>query len=77
LADLMGDGTEPIPRLDAATIQRYQREIMQAATRYELNNLTRRVWRTYEGHPKNAEGLAQLRTAIEAKRDVLRRNDPR
>lgn len=73
----MGDGTEPVPRLDAATLKRYQREIMQATTRYALNNLTRQIWRTYEGEPKNEAGLAQLRAAIEAKRDVLKRNDPR
>ena len=72
----MGDGTEPIPRLDAATIQRYQREIMQAPNRTELNAITRSIWRYYDA-PKNAVGLKQLRTAIEAKRDILKRGDPR
>jgi hypothetical protein len=72
----MGDGTEPIPLLDAATIQRYQREIMQSPNRTDLNAITRSIWRYYDA-PKNAAGLRQLRTAIEAKREILTRNDPR
>jgi len=72
----MGDGTEPIPRLDSATLQRLQRDVMAARDRQALDRLTRSIWRTYED-PKDDAGRAQLRAAIEAKRDVLKRNNPR
>ena len=72
----MGDGTEPVPRLDATTLQQLQREVMKTITRQELDRLTRNTWRMYQA-PKNAARLAQLRKAIEAKRDILKRNDPR
>ena len=72
----MGDGTEPRPRLDAATLQRYQREIMETRDRRSLNELTRTIWRYYDA-PKNAEALGQLRKAIEARREALSRNNPR
>lgn len=72
----MGDGTEPVPRLDNATLRRLQAEVMACHDRKALDRLTRATWRTYED-PKNEAGLAQLRKAIEAKRDVLKRNDPR
>ncbi len=62
--------------LDAATLQQYQREVMQARTRPELDTLTRQIWRAHD-QPANADSLAQLRRAIEAKRDILKRNDPR
>ena len=74
--ETMGDGTEPIPRLDASTLKRYSAEVGQCATRRDLDNLTRRIWRSYDS-PANQAALAQLRTRIEAQRDVLARNNPR
>jgi hypothetical protein len=44
----VGDGTELVPRLDAATLQRYQREVMQARTRRELDSLMRASWRAHD-----------------------------
>lgn len=72
----MGDGTEPVPRLDAVTVKQLQAAVMQCRTRKDLNRLTIDTWRTYDAE-KNAGALAQLRTAIEAKRDILKRNNPR
>lgn len=73
----MPDDTERIPLMDAATLQQFQKEIMQAGTRFELDQMTRRLWQSYDDDPKNKTALGQLRAAIEAKRDVLKRNDPR
>ena len=64
------------PKLDTATLQRYQREVMQASTRRELDTLTRAIWKQHD-QPANAAALEQLRKAIEAKRDILVRNNPR
>ncbi|HZI30464.1 MAG TPA: hypothetical protein VFD64_20030 [Gemmatimonadaceae bacterium] len=50
---------------------------MQAGTRFELDQITRRLWRTYGDDLKNKLALGQLRKAIESKRDLLKRNDPR
>lgn len=73
----MGDGTEPVPRLDPATTKQIQAAVMQCRTRKDLNRLTIDTWRMYEGDTKNAGALAQLRAAIESKRDILKRNNPR
>ncbi len=73
----MGKGSERPARLGAATVKQIQAAVMESRTRKELNRLTIDTWRMYEGDPKNAAALAQLRAAIEAKRDVLKRNDPR
>lgn len=72
----MGDGTEPVPRLDPETAKMYANRVMQCTTRRGLDSLTRLIWRTYDA-PRNAAALAQLRTRIEAQRVVLDRNDPR
>jgi len=72
----MGDGTEPPPRIDAPTLKRFSAQVGQCATRRELDNLTRRIWRSYDS-PANTDGLAQLRVRIEAQRDILKRNNPR
>lgn len=72
----MGDGTEPKPRLDAATLQRYQREIMQAPNRTDLDAIGRSI-ALYYSAPKNEAGLKQLRAAIRSRRAALVRNDPR
>jgi hypothetical protein len=73
----MRDDAERIPLMDAATLQRFQKEIMQAATKFDLDQLTRRLWRAYDDDPKNKTALDQLRTAIKARRDVLARNSQR
>jgi hypothetical protein len=62
--------------MNAAKLQQYQRDVMQARTRRELDTLTREIWRAHD-QPANAAVLAQLRKAIEAKRDILARNVPR
>lgn len=62
--------------MDPATLKQYQREVMQASTRAELDSLTRAIWKTHD-QLANADALAQLRKAIEAKRDILARNNPR
>jgi hypothetical protein len=49
---------------------------MQARTRRELDTITRGIWREHD-QPANAAALAQLRKAIESRRDVLARNNPR
>jgi hypothetical protein len=61
--------------VDAATLQQYQREIMQARTRRELDALTRAIWKAHD-QSVNTDALAQIGRAIEAKRDILARNQP-
>jgi len=73
----MPNGGERIPLIDSATLHHLQKEIMQAGTRFELDQITRRLWRTYGDDLKNKLALGQLRKAIESKRDLLKRNDPR
>lgn len=73
----MRDEAERIPLMDAATLQRFQKEIMQAATRFDLDQIARRLWQAYDDDPKNKTALGQLRSAIKAKRDILARNNPR
>lgn len=68
---------ERIPLMAAAAVQQFQKEIMRAGTRFDLDQITRRLWQTYDDDPQNKGALGQLRTAIESKRDVLKRNDPR
>ena len=72
----MGDGTEPVPRLDAGTVREIQAAVMTCRTRKDLNRLTIDTWRTYDA-PKNAAGLSQLRAAIEARRSAFQRDNPR
>jgi hypothetical protein len=72
----MGDGNEPVPMLDAATIQRLQRQVMTTANRKELDALTRHIWQSYLD-PKNEAGLKQLRAAIEARRAMVGRGNGR
>ncbi|HEX9563892.1 MAG TPA: hypothetical protein VF981_07970 [Gemmatimonadaceae bacterium] len=62
--------------MDGATLQRYQREVMEARTRLELNRITVRIWKMWD-FPANQVPLAQLRKAIEARREALARNNPR
>jgi hypothetical protein len=73
----MSDGAEPIPVLDPSTRKRLQAEIMRCANRKQLNSLTIRIWRTYEERSSNAAALAQLRTAIEARRAAVDIGNPR
>jgi hypothetical protein len=72
----MGDGTEPIPRLDAATLKRLVVQVGQCITRKDLDRLTRSWWKTYES-PANGVALDQLKARIQAQRAILERNDPR
>lgn len=73
----MRDDAERIPLMDDATLQQFQKQIMQAATRFDLDQITRQLWRAYDDDPKNKTALDQLRTAIKARRDILARNTPR
>lgn len=70
------DNSEEIALLDTATLQKYQREVLQARTRPDLDSLTRAIWKAHD-QPANADALTQLRKAIESWRDVLARNNPR
>lgn len=72
---LVATPTSPAP-IDEAKLQVWQREIMQARTRPELDSLTHAIWQAHGG-ALNAAALEQLRKAIEAKRDILARNSPR
>jgi hypothetical protein len=49
---------------------------MQARSRRELDTITRAIWQRHD-QPANEANLAQLRKALEAKRDILDRNNPR
>lgn len=62
-------------RLNAPTLEQYQRAVMKATTRAELDFLARAIAEWHDPSA-NANELEQLRKAIEAKRDILARNDP-
>jgi hypothetical protein len=72
---LVATPTSPAP-IDDAKLHELQREIMQTKTRPELDSITRSIWQAHGG-PMNATALEQLRKAIESRRDVLARNNPR
>ena len=72
----MGDGTEPPPKLDAATLKRLVEDVSKCVTRRDLDQLTRNAWNTYDS-PANGVALEQLKARIKAQRDIIARNDPR
>lgn len=67
-------------RLDAFLVTKYTKAVFATRTRRELDNLTRRLWRRYGAGPSaavNRVALEQLKTSIIARREILRRNEPR
>lgn len=67
-------------RLDAFVLTKATKAIFATRTRRELDNLTRRLWRRYGTAPSaavNRVALEQLKRGILARREMLRRNEPR
>lgn len=71
----MTDGAARRPqRLDGNTVRNFTRQISMCTDRKRLDDLTRQIWRTYNG-PE--EVLEQLQVRIEAQRAIIARNNPR
>lgn len=65
------------PRLTKTRVQRMVLQAMRSPTREKLDSLTRHWWSTYGKHEPAKAQLRTVREAIEARRVMLARNNPR